>query len=179
MLIDLSKNQSQFKTKEKLMRLIWNIIWLIFKNLPRNCNLLRIFVLKIFGAKIGDKCLISKGVTIWIPWNLYLSDHVAIGRNVEIYNYDKVIIERMTVVSQYCYLCTGTHNYSHSHFPLTWAPITIGSEVWIAAGSWILPGVSIGNGAVIGARSLVSKNMPEWYVCAGNPCFPIKPRHIS
>jgi putative colanic acid biosynthesis acetyltransferase WcaF len=62
---------------------------------------------------------------------------------------------------------------------LIWKPITIGSECWVAAEVFLGPGVDIGNGAVIGARSVVTKDMPEWMVCAGNPCKPIKIRSIK
>ncbi len=177
--INLLKSSSVFSRKEKSIRIIWNISWYLVSVLPRQASGLRIILLRLFGAKIGKKCLIEKGVRVWIPWNLNLSDYVAIGRNVEIYNYDLVTINSMTVVSQYCYLCTGTHDYSHPYMPLIWDSITIGSECWIAAGTWILPGVSIGNGSVIAARSLVTKDMPDWTVCAGHPCKPVKERKIA
>jgi putative colanic acid biosynthesis acetyltransferase WcaF len=146
--------------------------------LPRPASGLRILVLRIFGAKIGNKCLIESGVKIWLPWNLKLDDFVAIGRDVEIYNYGLVTIGSMTVISQYSYLCTGSHNYEHPHMPLVWKQIDIGSECWVAAGTWIMPGVAIGNGTVIGARSLVTNNMPAWSVCVGHPAKCIKKRII-
>jgi putative colanic acid biosynthesis acetyltransferase WcaF len=114
-----------------------------------------------------------------LPWNIELGNHVAIGREVEFLNFAPVRIGSMTVVSQYTYLCTGTHDYTHPHFPLTFAPITIGQECWVAARSFISPGVTIGHGAVVGASSVVTKNLPAWMVCAGNPCRPIKPREIK
>lgn len=177
--IDLSKNVSVFSKKEKIKRIIWNTIWAITSSLPRQFSSLRVSVLRLFGAKIGKHCLIEKGVKIWIPWNLKLADYVALGRNVEVYNYGLVSIESMTVISQYCYLCTGTHDYTHPHMPLIWKNIHIGSECWVAAGTWILPGVIIGEGTIIGARSLVTKSMPSWSVCGGHPCKPIKIREIQ
>jgi putative colanic acid biosynthesis acetyltransferase WcaF len=177
--VDLTKSISVFTNKEKVVRIIWNVIWGMVCHLPRQASKVRISLLRLFGAQIGKYCLIEKGVKIWIPWNLKLHDYVAIGKNVEIYNYGQVEIKSMSVVSQYCYICTGTHDFSHSNMPLIWGNITIGTECWIAAGVWILPGVSIGNGTVIGARSLVTKDMPDWMVCAGHPCKPIKPRIIS
>ena len=98
---------------------------------------------------------------------------------IHIYNYALVRINDMTVISQRCYLCTGSHDYTHPHMPLIWKPIVIGSECWVAAEAFIAPGVKIGNGVVIGARSVVTRNMPDWMVCAGNPCLPIKPRVIK
>jgi putative colanic acid biosynthesis acetyltransferase WcaF len=133
----------------------------------------------MMGAHIGRGCLIEPGVKILMPWNLELGDHVAIGRDVEFLNFAPVRIDSMTVVSQYCYLCTGTHDYRHPHFPLEFSPIVIGAECWIAAGAFLGPGVNIGRGSVIGAKAVVTQNMPEWTVCAGNPCRPIKPREVK
>lgn len=178
MKINLIKSSSPFSLSEKIMRVLWNICWFPVFYLPRSASFIRILLLRLFGAKIGKQCLIETGVKIWIPYNLEIRDYVAIGRNTEIYNYAMVKIESMTVVSQYCYLCTGTHDYTHPHMPLTWAPICIGSECWVAAGTWVMPGVSIGNGSVIAARSLITKDMPSWMVCAGHPCTPIKKREL-
>ncbi len=178
--IDLTKSVSNFSLKVKILRAIWSVgVWPFFAHLPRFASPLRIWILRVFGASIGRQCMFERGIKILIPWNICFSDCVAIGRNVEIYNYGKVHISNMTVVSQYSYLCTGSHDYTHPHMPLTWAPIKIGSECWIAADVFISPGISIGNGAVIGARSVVTKDMPEWMVCAGNPCKPIKARVVK
>jgi putative colanic acid biosynthesis acetyltransferase WcaF len=114
-----------------------------------------------------------------LPWELEVGEFSAIGNDVEIYNYARVRIGTMTMISQYSYLCTGSHDYEHPHMPLTWAPIDIGSECWIASGVFVGPGTEIGNGAVVGACSVVTKSMPEWMVCVGNPCRPLKPRVIS
>lgn len=179
MKINLLKSGSKFSKREKLKRLIWNFCWLLVKYLPRQFSPLRIYLLRLFGAKIGEKCLIEYGVKIWIPWNLRLDDFIAIGRHVEIYNYGVISIGSMTVISQYSYLCTGTHDYTHPYMPLIWFPISIGTETWISAGTWVLPGVKIGNGVVVGAKSLVTKDLPDWMVCAGHPCKPIKIRSID
>lgn len=176
--INLAKSTSVFSKKEKFLRIIWMLFWSIARLLPRQASSLRIFLLRLFGAKIGVNCLIEKGVKIWIPWNLILHDFVAIGRDVEIYNYGIVEIKSMTVISQYCYLCTGSHDYTHPFMPLIWKDIKIGSECWIAASTFIHPGVCIGNGTVIGSCSVVTKDAPEWTVCAGHPCKPIKSRVI-
>ncbi|PIV96744.1 MAG: putative colanic acid biosynthesis acetyltransferase, partial [Flavobacteriaceae bacterium CG17_big_fil_post_rev_8_21_14_2_50_31_13] len=179
MKLDLTKSTKGYSIslKDKLMRIIWIISWNCVRFLPKQFSFVKVFLLRCFGAEIGEKCLIDFGVKIWIPQNLVLKEgFVAIGKNVEIYNYAKVTIGRMTVVSQYCYLITGTHDYTNPIMPLLWKPITIGNEVWVAAGCWVFPGVSIRDGAVIAARSNVTKDMPAWQVCAGSPCKPFKER---
>jgi len=147
--------------------------------MPRPLNRLRLIILRAAGAKIGAHCLVMPGLKLLIPWNLILDDCVAIGENVELYNHAKILIKSNTVISQYSFLCTSSHDYTYPHMPLTFKPIQIGSECWVASGVFIGPGVSIGHGAVIGARSVVTRDMPEGMVCAGNPCRPLKPRVVS
>jgi len=178
--VDLTKSVHPVPRKLKIVRFLWSIFfWPLASKIPFSIgSFTRIILLRVFGAKVGHRCLIQPGVKILIPSNLSLSDYVVIGRSVEIYNFARVDIKSMTVISQYSSLCTGSHDYSHPNFPLVCAPIHIGSECWLAASVMVLPGVSIGDGAVIGARSLVSKSMPPWMVCGGHPCKAIKPREI-
>jgi putative colanic acid biosynthesis acetyltransferase WcaF len=153
-------------------------VWLFFF-LPtpkRLGNPWRLLMLRLFGARIDGNALVAGSCKILQPWKLRLGDGVAIGPQTEIYNYAPVSIGKMSIVSQYTYLCTGTHDYTHPHMPLTWAPINIGSECWIAAGVFVAPGITIGRGVVVGARSVVTRDLPEWTVCAGNPCKVLKPR---
>ena len=80
------------------------------------------------------------------------------------------------MVSQGVYLCSGSHDYESDSFQLFAKPISIGADAWVCAQAFVTPGVSIAEGAVIGARSVVTRDQPAWFVCAGNPCLPIKPR---
>ena len=178
--LDLTRSKTPWARHVLLARIIWACLFKpIFLILPRPFSAVRIFLLRLLGAKIGHGCLIEPGVRILMPWKLELGDHVAIGREVEFLNFAPVRIDSMTVISQYTYLCTGTHDYTHPHFPLRYAPIVIGSECWIAARALIGPGVTIHDGTVIGAASVVTKDMPPWMVCAGNPCRPLKRREIK
>ena len=176
--LDLRKSNTRWPLRIKLTRGLWNICWLLlFRPTPKRLgNPWRLWLLRRFGATIRGKALILPTCRILIPSNLEIHDGSAVGDAVEIYNYGKVTIGSMTIISQYSYLCTGTHDYTEPDMPLIWAPITIGDNAWIAANVFIAPGVTIGAGAVIGARSVVTKEMPPWMVCAGNPCKPLKPR---
>jgi putative colanic acid biosynthesis acetyltransferase WcaF len=178
---NLGKSNQQWDLRTKVKRAVWNAVQLLlFRPTPkRRGNAFRVFLLRRFGAKIHGTPLIHQTCRILLPWELEVGEESAIGNNVEIYNYARVSIGPMTMISQYTYLCTGSHDYEHPHMPLIWAPITVGSECWVAAGVFVGPGVEIGNGTVIGARSVVTKPMPPWMVCAGNPCRPIKARVIG
>lgn len=178
--IDLYKVKSTTPRKVKILRALWSLFQLPFlPHTPSVLSPLRVALLRLFGAKIGPACFIGPGVKVWVPWNLTLGECSAIGFDTEIYNFAPVIIGRHVVVSQHNYVCSATHDYTHPHFPLISKPIHIRSQSWVASGCLISPGVTIGEGAVIGARSVVTKSMPDWMVCAGSPCKPIKARVIQ
>ena len=169
-----------FSLVNRIQRLVWGIVYLIFfKYSPRPLHSWRSIILRIFNAKIGKGVHVYPKVQIWAPWNLDLGDQCGIGNGVNLYSQDKIIIGKKTVISQGVQICTGTHDYTKIGFPLISKPILIGDNVWVAADSFIHPGVSIGEGAVIGARSVVTKNIPTWMVCSGNPCKPIKERILK
>jgi putative colanic acid biosynthesis acetyltransferase WcaF len=98
---------------------------------------------------------------------------------VDCYCVERIEIGANTVVSSYCYLCGASHDHTDPHFALTTAPITIGEGAWIAADSFLAPGVAVGEGAVVGARSSVFDNVEPWTIVAGTPAEFIKPRRIA
>jgi len=108
-----------------------------------------------------------------------MDEFSAIGDSVEIYNLAPIRIGANSVVSQRSYLCTATHDYTKSNFPINSLPITVGASAWIAAAAFVAPGINVGEGAVVGACSVVTKDVPPWTVCAGNPCRVIKPRRLE
>ena len=175
--IDLSQCRTNWSTGLKIKRGIWQyLIKPFYYLLP--CRQLRILVLRLCGARIGNNCNIQHGVDILMPWELELGDYVALAHHTRILNFTTVRIDSMTVISQYTHLCTGTHDTTHPHFELKFKPIHIEAESWIASGAFIAPSVKIGRGCVIGANSVVTHDMPEWTICAGNPCRKIKDREI-
>jgi putative colanic acid biosynthesis acetyltransferase WcaF len=166
-----------FSKSNRAARLLWNIVFKIFfRYSPTPLHSWRAFILKLFGAKLGKGVHVYPNVKIWAPWNLELGDESGIANGAIIYSQGKISIGKRCVVSQGAHLVSGTHDYSVAEFPLITKPITIGDYVWIAADAFIHPGIWIGNGCVIGARSVVIKDMPEWMVCSGHPCRPIKQR---
>lgn len=171
--------QPSFSLKNRVARLIWAIIYtLFFQSSPRPFYEWRSFLLRCFGAKIGKGCHVYPKARIWAPWNLVMADYAGMADDVNCYSMAIVSLGTKVVVSQGTYLCTGTHDYEDPSFQLYAKPISISDNVWLCAESFIHPGVTIGEGSVIGARSVVTKDMPAWTVCAGNPCKPIKPRIV-
>ncbi|MGA0556492.1 WcaF family extracellular polysaccharide biosynthesis acetyltransferase [Larkinella sp. VNQ87] len=166
-----------FSLANRIKRLVWGVAqFLFFRYSPKPFHQWRAFILRCFGAKIGRGVHVYPGVKIWAPWNLELADECGIANGVTLYSQGKITIGLRSVISQGTNLCAGTHDYTKAGFPLITKPIYIGDHVWIAAESFVHPGVTIGNGCVIGARSVVTKDMPAWTICAGHPCLPVKER---
>lgn len=146
---------------------------------PKPCNIWRLFILRLFGARIFGRPFVHQRARIEVPWNLIMRNGSCLGDRAHAYSLGVIELKEGCDVSQECYLCTGTHQLDDPALPLTVAKITIGPEAFLGARSFVLPGVKVGEGAVIGACSVVTKDMPDWTVCVGNPCRPIAQRKIS
>ena len=169
-----------FSMRNRLSRVAWGVAsLLLFRFSPTPLHAWRSFLLRCFGAKVGSGVHVYPGVQIWAPWNLELEDGCGIANGAILYSQGKITIGKKAVVSQGAHLVTGTHDYSDAGFPLITKPIHIGSHAWVATEAFIHPGVTIGEGCVIGARSVVNKDMPDWMVCAGHPCVPLKARKFA
>ena len=162
------------------VRGLWACVQLpFFPKMPKRLSGLRIALLRLFGAQIGQRCFIGGGARVWVPSNLRMGNFSVIGESVNVYNLAPISIGSNAVVSQFTYLCTATHDYTDAAFPLYAKPITIRSGAWVAASVFVAPGIEIGEGAVVGACSVVTKDVAAWMVCAGNPCRAIKPRVVN
>jgi len=136
----------------------------------------RRWLLRLFGAKIGKDVLLRPSVKVTYPWRLSIGDFAWIGDDVVLYSLGEIEIGANTVVSQRSYLCAAGHDYSKVDFPIFSKKISIGEQAWLATDVFVAPGVSIGNGTVVGARSSVFSDMPKQMICYGSPCKPIKYR---
>ncbi|MEH2110231.1 WcaF family extracellular polysaccharide biosynthesis acetyltransferase [Nostoc sp.] len=139
---------------------------------------LKIWILRSFGAKIGQGVRIKPGVRVKFPWRLNLGNFVWIGEGVWIDNIAPVTIESHVCLSQGVYLCTGNHDWNHPDFKLIYAPIHIQESSWIAAKSVIGPGVTVGHGAVLTLGGVTGKSLEPMTIYAGNPAQPIKQRKL-
>ena len=166
-----------FSLKSRIGRLVWGIVQsTLFRLSPRPLHTWRVFLLRCFRAEIGKNVHVYPGVKIWAPWNLEIDDESGVADDVTLYTQGRISIGKRVVISQGCYLCAGTHDFEDPGFPLITKPIRIGDHAWLAAQVFIHPGVTIGEGAVAGARSVVIKDLEPWKVYAGNPATHIKNR---
>lgn len=167
--------------REKVLRQLWVLVYtLFFRPTPRGLmHGWRRGLLRVFGAKIGTGSRIAPSCFVWAPWNLEMGDFSVLSDQVDCYTMNKIRIGSKVAVSQRSFLCTGTHDTTSLLRPLVTRPIDIGDHAWIAAEAMICPGVTIGEGAVIGARSFVNRDMPAWTICLGMPCGPVRSRDIS
>lgn len=178
--VDISNKPSPHGWRHRIGRILWGVVWaLLFRLSPRPCHRWRAWLLRCFGARISWHARVYPKARIWAPWNLEMEDFSTIADDVDVYAVDVVRIGSHTTVSQYSFLCGATHDFEHPRFPLTPAPIYIGSQCWIAADVFIAPGVTIGEGTVVGARSSVFGDLASWKVCVGNPARVVRDRVIG
>jgi putative colanic acid biosynthesis acetyltransferase WcaF len=162
-----------------IVQLWWLVESTIFAWSPQFMYGWRCFLLRLFGAKIGQNVLIRPTARVTYPWKVSIGDHTWIGDDVGLYSLGAIEIGAHTVISQRSYLCTGSHDYSKVSFDIYAKPIRIGSQVWVASDVFIAPGVTIGDGTVVGVCSTVLHDLPEGKICYGNPAQPIKDRLAS
>ena len=169
---------ASFSLRNRVARFIWDCVYVIlFRYSPRPLHKWRSFLLRLFGAKIGKGSHIYPKVKIWAPWNLELGETVGIGDYTVMYSQGRIKVGDRTTISQYSHICTGTHDYRSRGFELITRPIFIGSDCWLAASTFVHPGVNIGDGAIVGACSVVTRDLDSWKIYAGNPCIYIKNRY--
>lgn len=135
-------------------------------------------LLRRFGAAVGRAVVIKPRINIHFPWKLSIGDHTWLGEEVFILNFEPVAIGAHVCISQRSFLCTGNHDFRDPEFSYRNAPIRVGDGTWIGAQCFVAPGVSIGSETVVGAGSVVTKDLSSGWICRGNPCIPISERKI-
>jgi putative colanic acid biosynthesis acetyltransferase WcaF len=164
---------------EVLLRWIWALVQAtLFRWSPRPLHGFRARLLKLFGAEIAEagRVVIFPSARITFPWKLTLAPRAMVGPGVTLYNLAPITLQRGANISQNCHLCAGTHDFMRWSMPLVTRPIVIGENAWLGADVFVGPGVTIGELCVVGARSVVVRDLPPRKICAGNPCRAIKDR---
>jgi putative colanic acid biosynthesis acetyltransferase WcaF len=179
--LEIAENrQAQKYTKSEMVRrVLWGVGQWLFRSSPRPCFGWRRFVLRCFGAKIGAHVHTYSSTRVYFPWNLTIGEWSALGEDALVYNLGPVTIGQRVTISHGAHLCAGSHDYRKPDLPMLKPPITIGDQVWICADAFVGPGVTVGEGAVVGARAVAIKDVAPWTVVAGNPAQPVKNRELG
>lgn len=169
--IHVTANRSARKWSHctQMARMLWCVAQPLFRLSPRPFWGWRRMLLRAFGAKIGHEVHVYPTARITMPWNVEIGDQAAVGDRVILYALGTIRIGPSSTVSQGAHLCAGTHDISRVDRPLLKSPIVIGAGAWVAADAFIGPGTTVGDHAIVGARAVAMKDVPENSIVVGNP----------
>ncbi|QFZ92682.2 DapH/DapD/GlmU-related protein [Synechococcus elongatus] len=157
-------------------RALWAVVQPFFRYSPRWIWGWRNLLLRSFGAQVAAGVRIYPTARLHQPWNLQIGARTTIAWQTTLYALGPIVIGQDCVISQGSHLCAGSHDFRDPEFPLLKLPIQIGDGVWIASEAFIGPGVTLGDRAVVGARSVVVRSVAPGTVVAGNPARPVGDR---
>jgi putative colanic acid biosynthesis acetyltransferase WcaF len=172
--------RNRLSLSNRALRLSWGVVYsVLFRPTPKPLHGWRRFLLRLFGATVAATARPCPRCRIFAPWNLYMGEYSCLADDVDCYCVAPIRLGAHATVSQHAHLCAATHDYGVPEFPLTPLPIVIGDYAWVAAGAFVGPGVTVEEGAVVGARACVVRDVPAWTVVAGNPARFVKRRTVS
>ncbi|MGX1166170.1 putative colanic acid biosynthesis acetyltransferase WcaF [Bradyrhizobium sp. USDA 372] len=165
-----SKPPPGFRGRSGFTVLLWQTVQqTLFAWSPQPAYGWRRLLLRLFGAEVGRGVRVRPTARVTYPWKVKLGHHCWIGDNAELYSLGAITIGENAVISQRSYVCAATHNYRDITFPLVAKPVVVEREAWVAADCFIAPGVTVGAGAVVGARSTVLQSVAPATIVAGQP----------
>jgi putative colanic acid biosynthesis acetyltransferase WcaF len=179
--LDIASNRTarKYPWRELVLRVLWMVIGKpLFWISPRPLFAWRRFWLRCFGASIGKGVNIYPSATIYFPWKLMVGDWSAIGESAMIYNLGPITIGEQVTISQRAHLCAGTHDHTDPAMPLLKPPITVHDQAWICADAFVGPNITVGEGAIVGARAVAVKDVDPWTIVGGNPARSIGTRTL-
>lgn len=168
--VQASAYASPWTLRRRLALLAWDATWaLTCAWTPKPCNPWRLLVLRAFGAEIRGTPFVHQRARIQQPANLVLHDRACLGDGAVAYSLDRIVLHEGATVAQEVYLCTGTHDFAAAHLPLQTAPIVVERGAFIGARAFVMPGLTLGAGCVVGAMAVVTRDVPPGKTVAGNP----------
>jgi len=181
-LVDLSRPDNSLYDKGR--PLLVQILWYFFGLPIVRCywlpvSAIKVLVLRLFGARVGEGVYLKPGIKVKFPWYLTIGDHCWIGEDVWIDNLTDVTIGSHVCLSQAAYLCTGNHDWTTRNMKLFARPIVLQDGCWVGAKAVLCPGVVVSAGAILGAGGVAAKDIPRFQVWAGNPARYVRDRMIS
>ena len=173
-------DNSWYKPGGTIKRTLWLIVnALFFANNLALINGLKIRLLRLFGASVGERVVIKPSVNIKYPWFLSIGSDVWIGENVWIDNLTQVSIGNNACLSQGVMLLTGNHNYTKSTFDLIIGKIKLEDGVWLGAQSVVCPGVTCFSHSILSVGSIATKDLQAYSVYQGNPAIKVRERKFT
>jgi putative colanic acid biosynthesis acetyltransferase WcaF len=164
------KPVSPWSVRTKVRMILWELCWVLFcRWTPKPLNRWRLLWLRMFGAQIEGLPFVHQRARVQIPWNLTLGDRSCLGDGANAYSLGTIELQAGAVVAQESYLCTGTHDFDEPTLPLITRGIVVERGAFIGARAMVLPGVTIGEHAIVGACAVVTRDVEPWTVQAGNP----------
>jgi putative colanic acid biosynthesis acetyltransferase WcaF len=177
--IQTNRGARKYTRKEMVLRVLWMVGKYLVRFSPRPFFGWRRFVLRLFGATVGPHVNVYPSTQIYMPWNLRVGAWSAIGEDVLIYNLGPVTIGERATISHRAHVCAGTHDYRRADLPLLKPPITIEDQAWICADAFVGPGITVGEGAIVGGAAVATRDVEPWMIVAGNPAKPVKRRVLD
>jgi len=172
-----SQFASPWSMSDRALRVLWEFCWFLFCVwTPKPANPWRLFWLGVFDAKIHGTPFVHQRARIIIPWKVTLHDRACVGDRANLYSLGEIELGPRCTVAQEAYLCSGTHDFTQAACPLVVAKINVSEEAFVGARAFVMPGVTIGARAIIGACSLVTHDVPADVIAAGNPCKVLRVR---
>jgi putative colanic acid biosynthesis acetyltransferase WcaF len=173
-------DNSWYNPGNRIKIICWYFVNIMFFINPLNpFYIVKCFLLRLFGCKIGENVIIKPSVNIKYPWLLEIGNNVWIGEKVWIDNLAKVTIGNNVCISQGAMLLCGNHNYKKSSFDLVIGEINIEDGAWICAKSIVCPGIKISSHAILSVASVANKNLEPYTIYQGNPAIVIRIRNIN
>jgi putative colanic acid biosynthesis acetyltransferase WcaF len=168
-----------FSFGNRLFRLFWGATWVFLAAwTPPVFVAWRRFLLRMFGARIHPTAMVYGSANVWYPPNLEMAEYSCLGPHVNCYSMAKISLGPYALISQGTQLCAGSHDIDDVNFQLIARPINVGPHAWVAAEAFVGPGVTIGEGTVLGARAVAFKDLAPWTVYVGNPAKITRERHF-
>ena len=178
---DLSKyDNTWYHPGKKVLCVLWyfvNVVFFISHIIPLSG--LKVWLLKLFGAKVGHGVVIKPGVNIKYPWKLVIGDYSWIGEGVWMDNLANVTIGKNVCISQGAMLLCGNHNYKKQTFDLILGEIHLHDGAWVGAKAVVCPGVTLNSHAILSVGSVANKDLNSYSIYQGNPAVKIRERKFD
>jgi putative colanic acid biosynthesis acetyltransferase WcaF len=164
--------------RNDLVRVLWLLVSALFvQSALQPSSAIRVKLLRLFGARIGEGVVIKPRVQVKYPWRLEVGDHVWIGEGAWIDNLANVTIDSNVCISQEVYLLTGNHDYRAPTFDLKVEKICLKEGAWVGARAVVCPGVTMAEDSVLAVGSVLSSDTEAATIYRGNPAIPTSKRY--